>query len=459
MLEIEKNLNTFGALRRLRALLPSGLNSVPSNVMSALQEDDYSQALKVANQRYAARRGVDKLAALIYACLLVGRELVVEARGVIEGALTTYGPQRAFSALLADALVIEGAVERALEALAEIEADEDTAPGTAAYAADIYMDLAEEDPAAPMRAIELYQLAVDADIQDPEPAIRLSQLYQTGGEFYAAAEAMEHAARLFKDRPASWETLAELWLEAGEELRSLWARARALKLGAEEREVEDWLELALEFAQFGELEEALRHLGTVEQMLHESIRSPSVDQYYAQMQLLRGNILLERFQMEEAIVAFRAAEERVGEHPVAQLRLAEAALLIGDLELAEAHARRSVQLRADDDEAWYFMGRVHQIYGRHAEASVAFERALTPQKEAPLWLSAAAISHYFLGDLPAAKDTLARAAELVEQTPEFLPLIGLDEEAWARIIAGLKRQNSPDAAWFAEKIALLGAQG
>src|SRR5690554_7097493 len=90
MPDLENNLISHPALWRLRALMPRGLDSVRPGVLRALDSEDYSAALKLANAGYARRREQDYDAALTYACLLVGRELVVEARGILMRALEVY---------------------------------------------------------------------------------------------------------------------------------------------------------------------------------------------------------------------------------------------------------------------------------------------------------------------------------------------------------------------------------
>src|SRR5690554_6156638 len=145
MPDLEKNLIAYPALWRLRALMPRGLDSVRPSVLRALDDEDYSMALKVGNAGYARRREQDYDAALTYACLLVGRELVVEARGILVRALEVYPLDPALSALLADAQVIEGNLEGARETLAKIsgknaELRKSARPNISAFIADIFLD-------------------------------------------------------------------------------------------------------------------------------------------------------------------------------------------------------------------------------------------------------------------------------------------------------------------------------
>ncbi|AWV88174.1 tetratricopeptide repeat protein [Bradymonas sediminis] len=460
MLDLEKNLIAYPALWRLRALMPRGLNSVRPGVLRSLDDEDYSMALKLANESYARRREQDYDAALTYACLLVGRELVVEARGILMRALETYPLDPALSALLADAMVIEGNIDGAREILAGIsgkgaEIKRFSRPNIMSFVADIFLDLGDDELGDVDSAVELYQCALDADVDDPEPAIRLGQLYEGRGELDKAAAALEYAAKLSRTRVGLWQMTAEMWFEVGDELRGLNAKQRLLELG--EAGAEEWLELGFEFAQFGRYERALDALDKVGTILHHSIRSPEVDAIYRDSLLVRGGVLLELGRAEVALAVFRDLEERVGEHPGAQRGMAEAALQIGDIMLAETHATRALELSPEDTEVLAVYGQMKQQYGRHADAIDALGKALVEHPDQAGWRSALALSLVKQSEVDQAREALQQAVESAKTYPELLP-VAVDIQGWSRLIAQLRAASKEElASWIETQINFLSA--
>lgn len=460
MPDLEKNLIAYPALWRLRALMPRGLDSVRPGVLRALDDEDYSMALKVGNAGYARRREQDYDAALTYACLLVGRELVVEARGILARALEVYPLDPALSALLADAQVIEGHLEGARETLAKIsgknaEIRTSARPNISAFIADIFLDLGDEAHGDVENAISLYQRALDAGIDDPEPAIRLGQLYEGQGALKKAAAALEYAAKLSRTRVGLWQMTAELWFEVGEDLRGLNAKQRLLELG--EPGAEEWLELGFEFAQVGHFIRALDALDKVENILHFSVRTREADELYRDASLVRGGVLLEMGRAEVALAVFQDIEARVGEHPGAQRGLAEAALQIGDIMLAETHARRALELCPEDLEVRAVFGQMQQQFGRHAEAIKAFGAALAEYPDQAGWRCALALSLAKQSKIDEARAALQQARDSAEAYPELRP-VALDKHAWTRLIAHLRQTSGADGVdWFEAQINFLAS--
>lgn len=438
MAEFEGNLIALPALRRLEALMAWGLDSVHKTTRRALEEDDYSRALKLANERYARRGVEDYDTALTYACLLVGRELVVEARGLVRKAREAHGDDPAIMAILADAHVLEGDVDAAKEVLRQIDADEIERPEILSFVADVWLDLAEED-----EAIAFYQRAVDREVSDPEPAIRLAQLYLGRDELWAAAEAFEYAAKLAKDRLGLWEACSDLWFELGETRRGLKAQLRLYELG--EPDADAWVELGIGFAQFGEFQDALEALREAEKD----------DPFCADALIVRGHVLLELGRAEDAVGAFRQAEKLRGERAATARGLAEAALLIGDLMLAKDKAARAIELSGDDPESHHVQGRVQQQFGRHDKALEAVERALELEPGQPSYLASKALSLASLGRVDEAKAVLGEAVDVAEAHPEQLPL-WLDGRAWSRLEA---RVGEDDWAEIEGMLEVLGREG
>ncbi len=413
--DFEESLIAFPAVRRLEALMPRGVDSVHKTIRRALEADDYSRALKLANERYA-RRGIDDYATVLtYACLLVGRELVSEARGLLEKAREAHGDDPALAAIGADALVLEGELDGAQEALMRVDPEAVERPQILAFVADVWLDLGDDD-----EAIAYYQRAVDRGVDDPEPAIRLGQLYGGRDETWAGAEAFEYAAKKAKDRVGLWQMCADLWFELGEEHRGLKAQLRLFELG--EASADEWIELGIGFAQYASFDDALEALGEAEKL----------DPFAVDAMVVRGHVLLELGRAEEAMAAFKQVEKLRGERASSARGMAEAALLIGDLSLAEQKAERAVELADDDPESHHVQGRVLQQFGRHERALEAIARALELEPGEADFLASKALSLASLGRVGEAKDALEDAVALVHDHPEQLPL-WLDLRAWSRL--------------------------
>jgi tetratricopeptide (TPR) repeat protein len=442
--DFEDSLIASPAIRRLEALMPGGLDGVDKAVRRALREDDYSTALREANARYARRGAHIYAAALAYACLLVGRELVVEARGVLVKALEIHGRDPALVALLADALVLEGDIEQASEELSTLEPDAIANASVASFIADVYLDLGDED-----EGIAFYQRAIDLRVDDPEPAIRLGQLYLGRDQLREAAEAYQFAARRAKNRAGLWQATADMWFELGEAFEGYQARQRVLELtdaGADPtEEANKWLELGYGLAEFGSLDDALQALSKAEHL----------DPFAIEPLLIRGHVLLAMGRAEDAMAAFQKVEAQSDEHPdaeaTAQRGIAEAALVIGDLMLAETSAERAVELAPADPDAHHVQGRTLQQFGRHEKAIEAFRSALVLDQGQAVYSASLALSLTAVGRITEAKAALEAAVEICESHPEQLPLL-VDESAWQRLQA---RLDPADWALIEQKLAAL----
>ncbi len=437
MADLEQSLIAFPAMQRLQALVAGGMDAVASSVRRALEKEDYSHALRVANERYARRGASDYDAALTYACLLVGRELVDEATGVLGHAIEARGEDPALRALLADALVLADKPEAAAEQLAFVDPDSIERAQVASFMAGVYLDVGDEDA-----AIALYQRAVDQGIDDPEPAIRLAQLLEGRGEAFGAAVAFDYAARRAKDRVGLWQICADLWADLGEEAHALEASERLLELTG--GEADQWLELGYRLAQVGRFDRALSALAQAE----------NLDPFATDALLIRGNVLLELGRPEEAMAAFRKVEKLACERAATQRGLAEAALRIADLSLAQACATRAVELAPDDVEAQFVHGRVLQQFGRHEQALDAFDKALSAEPNDAAYLAARALSQAFLGRTDEARATLEDAVALAKAEPEQRPVL-VELDAWQRLG---RRLEADQRAWFDEQINFLAVE-
>jgi tetratricopeptide (TPR) repeat protein len=423
--DFEDSLIALPALRRLEALVPGGLDGVDKAVRRGLHNEDYSGALREANTRYARRGAQIYVAALTYGCLLVGRELVVEARGVLDKALEVHGRDPALVALLADALMIEGDIDRAAQELDTLAPAGIDSASVAGFVADVSLDLGDEDA-----GIAYYQRALDLGVDDPEPAIRLGQLYLGRDQMRPAAEAYQLGARLGKNRTGLWQATADMWFELGEPFKGYQARRRVLELGESDADpveaASDWLELGFGLAEIGSLDDALEALKKAEDL----------DPFASEPLLVRGHILLAMDRPEEAMSVF----QRVDAHPAATRGMAEAALLIGDVSLAKTTAEQAVDLAPGDPEAHHVHGRALQQFGRHEPAIEAFRSALVLDESQAVYSASLALSLAMVGRVQEAKMALETAGEIVENQPDQLPL-WIDEPSWQRLETRLDLQD------------------
>lgn len=391
----EEQLVVYPAVRRLNALLDRGLQAVPGRVRRALDDDDYSRALSEANHLYARRGPSDSLAVIVYGCLLVGRELVVEARGLLDKAIAADGQRPEYVALTADALVLAGDPNGADAWLDRLSSDDIDRPQVAAFVADVYLDIGEEE-----QAIDYYQLAVDAGYEDVETAIRLGQLYLGDERLEEAARAFEYGARIGGDRRGLWRMTADLWLELGDTKRGLLARRRLFEL--EETSADQWHYLGLRLAGVRCFDEALEAIERAHKLAPDD----------PEPILSRGHVLLELGRAEEAMAAFERLEKMEGDSADVDRGMAAAALLLGDLGLAERRAERAVANHPQDPDAHHTLGVIHQELGHHEQALEAFDEALAIDDTRPSIWQSRALSLAAFGRAEEALDGLQRAVEL-----------------------------------------------
>lgn len=382
-------------MRRLEALLEEGVGATSRRVRQALEDDDYSRALSEANRDYARRGSSDMRAVLVYACLLVGRELVVEARGLLDKAIEEEGTRPEYAALMADALLLEGDPDAAREWLERIDPDALERPTVAAFVADVHLDLGDRD-----EAIAYYQKAVDGGIDDVEPAIRLGQMYLADDRLEEAVVAFEYGARMEGDRLGLWRMVADLNEELGREERALEAKQRVYDI--EGASCAEWLHLGLRLTGVRRFEAALEALN----------RAHRLEPADPEPILSRGHILLELGRAEEAIAAFGQLEKLGRGGVELDFGLASAALMMGDLTLAEERAERAVETDPNHPDAQHTLGVVRQEWGRHDEALEAFDEAIALDDTRPAFFESRALSLAATGQSDEALESLGRTLEL-----------------------------------------------
>src|SRR5690554_3197821 len=159
----DENLPLSPAIMSLRALLPRGLDSLSPRVRRPLERDDYPTALKAANEYYAERGPEDRVAALTYAILLIGRTLIDEARGVLRRAAGFHADDVAFQLAQVEAMVVSADFESAQALLDALSTVSKIDARHWRFMGDMYLDMDNED-----LAIECYELAIEQGVNDAE---------------------------------------------------------------------------------------------------------------------------------------------------------------------------------------------------------------------------------------------------------------------------------------------------
>ena len=347
------------ALKRLNALLRDGIDAAPGDVRRALLRDNLSGGIDAARKRWSRRGAEDRIGAVTYATLLVVRELLDEAGGVLQRARKAHPDAVEFRIIEAERQLLAGEVEQARAALEQIDIEAIASPGVAAFLGDLMLDMGLDEP-----AVFAYERAVELGSEDVEISIRLGQMAMHDGEVRRAAEHFERGAEIAGDRVGLWEAAADALFRVDEDTRGLAAYEHVLRL--EEADAEAWLEHGLALARIGEPAAAQEALE----------RSVDLDPFDVDAWVTLGQVRMQMGRAEDALVAFEnALEQREGDID-ALLGVVSAALVIGDLQLAEDIARRAVDMVPDDPESHHSLGVTLQERGRHDEAIDAFEDAL-----------------------------------------------------------------------------------
>ncbi|MFU8802676.1 MAG: tetratricopeptide repeat protein [Bradymonadaceae bacterium] len=336
---LDETLPLSPAVMSLRALLPQGLDSLPAKVRRPLERDDYSAALKAANEFYADKGAEDRVAALTYAVLLVGRSLIDEAQGVLRRALSYHAQDVALQLVQIEALIVSGAFEPAVALLDALTRVSTIEPRQWRFMGDMHLDMGSEEA-----AIDCYELALDQGLDDADLAYQLGQIYTEREELDAAARHLHHAARLAPKSLRIWEAAADALFNIGEFEEAIYAYKRVLK--RDPYNVRIWLYLAMAHGELSHFDEGVDALKEV----------TSLEPHHAFAWIQLGHMQMAVGHPGEALGNYRKALQLEPEDLDALGGAVGAAFELGDVQEAETLARKAVQIDLDHPESHYNLG-------------------------------------------------------------------------------------------------------
>lgn len=379
----------------LSALLPGGLKDLPVALRQALERDDYSMALSLANKAYASKGPADPVAPLTYIVLLVGRGLVSEANGILRRALSFRAQDISLQLAQIEALMVDSNYEAALALMEGMRSVNVAEPRHWGFLGDMYLDLGREED-----AVDCYEHAVEMGTLSLELVFRLGQILLERGDAVRAARHFEHAARLVPDNLFVWETTADLLFEIGEIEKAIYAYTRVLKLDS--RNVRAWENIGIayqEVEEFGKAQEAF-----------ERIVALSPGDTYALLQLGHGHMALGY--PEEALQTYRKVLREDPSNSDALRGAVAAAFEIGDMIEAEQLAREALARHSEDPEGLYSLGIVMLTLRRPQEAFDALSLAVKSSEEANAnFFAALSCSEVMLGKLEASLHHIHQAVD------------------------------------------------
>lgn len=423
----------MSAVSSFEALLPGGLKSLPQEVGGLLQRDDYSGALKAANESYSGTQGRNLIDVLVYAILLTHRELAEEALGVLRRGFTYHADEVALQLAQIDALFASGDYEAAtalMDALREVPM---TNPRHWAYLGDMFWDLDARD-----EALHAYEQATSRGSDAPDVALRLADLYADEERFHEAAEQFERAGRLAPSDPHIWMAVAEAWMGLDEWDRAVRAAERTVGLAGDDPDA--WSLLGAARREAGELAEALEAF--------EKARNLDPDNAVQWLNL--GGLQLELGLADEARQSYQRAASLDSSEVEAFNGMVVAAFDLGDLEMAERLARRAVEIAPENPDSLYNLGVVALSMRRAEQARQAFARARELEPSNPHLTAGLATAVLLEGHVDEALELLDEALELVhddaELVLEFAQFLFRHGGA-ARVIEFVERVKCDDPTW------------
>ncbi len=361
----EDALEVVPAIRRLRALMGSELRGVAAPVRRALQEDDYSAALSAANDRYSKRGAGDTEAAITYAALLAGRQLVAEAQGVVRRAETEAQQDGRLALLKADLALEAGDDDSAIGMLKALEGRDDLTARHREFVAELYLELGRDD-----EAVRWYEGALDAGLESRQAAWRVAHMYNERGDDEQAAIYLAAAARFDGNDAQLAEAAAEACWEVGliEEATRCYEQLVELR----PYHTQGWFTLGLCYWFDDRFEEGAEAFEKVVQL------NPNHREAYIQL----GQLWLTVGHGERALEAFRRALKLDPENPRNLAGAAMAAYQTGDLQAAGDWAQQALQLDPEHRQARLTFAVVSLARGDYQEA-LALLKPLADADDSP----------------------------------------------------------------------------
>jgi tetratricopeptide (TPR) repeat protein len=362
--------------------LPRGLDSLPPRVRRPLERDDYPAALKAANEHYADKGPVDRVAALTYALLLIGRTLVDEARGVLRRGSSFHAHDVAFQLAQVEAMIVSDDFDSAEALLDALSSVSNIEPRHWRFMGDMYLDLGMED-----LAIESYELAIEQGVDDAELAYQLGQIYSEREELEDAARHLHQAARLAPQSPRIWEAAADAAFNIGEFEEAIYAYRRTLQKNP--YNVRLWLYLAMAYGEVGDFDKGVEAL--------EEVTNLEPHHSFAWIQL--GHMLMAAGHPAEALDHYRKALQLEPNDLDALGGAVGAAFELGDVLDAELLAKRAVAIDEEHPESRYNLGVILLTLRRANEAHEHLHIAVDAFPDDARFLASLALCEVML-DLP-----------------------------------------------------------
>ena len=416
--EFSETIEVTPALMTLQALLPKGIHSLPRRVRKALERDNYSEALSAANGVYSSKGPEDREAAVTYAVLLVGRELVDEAMGVLQRALTHHAQDVSLQLAQVEALVMKGEFESASALLGGLRSVSTAEPRHWSFIGDMYLDMGEHDEAA-----ECYRQALERGQENADIAYRLAQLASENDDRDAAAHYLEMAARMAGDNSALWQAAAEACYEVERIEDAVYAFERMLQ--EQPHDEQAWFMLGLSYWYLDRFQDAARAFEEVLEL------NPRHRIAWGQL----GEIWLATGHGEKALHAFRKALELKSDDVEVLNGAVMAAYQTGDAQAAVEWAERAVDLAPEDRQSLYNYGVILLALGRGEDASgVLRPLAESGEGEIGTYLGALAVAEMMSGHETKAFEHIGEAERLEVEAQwlaafaeELLKVRGADE--------------------------------
>lgn len=419
----------------LESLLRGGLKAIEPKIVRALNREEYSEALKLANADYSRLGPTNLNAALTYITLLNFRGLGEESLGILRKTLKHFADAPELQIAQVEALMANEDFEAGIELLVALSELTYQDPKHIAYLGDLFLEVGLDD-----HALTAYDQALDMGSQDAGVAVNAAQLLLEAGLPHRAAHMLEHAGRLAPSDFDIWNRAGYTWLGLESFEDAVRTYERALKLN--DSDAQTWMYCGLAHTRLGQLEEALE--------CYETALDLEPDQ--AEHWLNVGHCLLELGQPGDALTHYEHAIDLNPDSREAASGMTAAAFELGDIESAESWAERAAELDPGNPDALYNLGVIALTLGRVDEAQEVFDSALEIDPDEPRYKIAIASTLLRRSKID---EAIEAARELLYQSKEDATLLyefGRDLLRFggaSRLETLLEEAESPDPRWAA----------